>query len=111
VTQERAASSPAGVERDLDLMFALVAALRALASDPDAAGDSARRYDFSIRWGTMVYGRLHRLAYHDGRGELAPPDRARYAELRAALVAALPLVEQLGVAHPGAVDERIADVG
>jgi hypothetical protein len=89
-----------GVDADLDLMFAVVRALRELASDPDKAQDSARVYDFSIRWGTLLHGRLERLAYYHGRGELAPDEQERYQALRVELRDSLPLVERLGLARP-----------
>ncbi|HWR48195.1 MAG TPA: hypothetical protein VN327_11380 [Pseudonocardiaceae bacterium] len=89
-----------GVDADLDLMFAAVTALRELASDPDKAQDSARVYDFSIRWGTLLHGRLERLAYYHGRGELAPQEQERYQALRSELRLSLPLVERLGLARP-----------
>ncbi|MBV9164259.1 MAG: hypothetical protein JO281_22540 [Pseudonocardiales bacterium] len=89
-----------GVDADLDLMFAAVKALRELASDPNTAQDSARVYDFSIRWGTLLHGRLERLAYYHGRGEFAPDDQERYQALCSALRDSLPLVERLGLALP-----------
>lgn len=89
-----------GVDNDLDLIFAQVQALHELASDPDKAQDSARVYDFSIRWGTLLHGRLERLAYYHGRAQLAPDEQQRYATLRSELRAALPLVERLGLARP-----------
>jgi hypothetical protein len=97
---EPASSHVVGADADLDLMFAKVKALRELASEPEAAQDSARVYDFSIRWGTMLHGRLERLAYYHGRGELAPDEQARYESLRGELREVLPLLKRLGLARP-----------
>ncbi|MGH3620333.1 MAG: hypothetical protein ACRDQ5_00885 [Sciscionella sp.] len=100
MTDELRSSRPAGVDADLNLMFALLDALRDFASDPEKARDSARVYDFSIRWGTMLSGRLERLAYYHGQGRLAPEEQARYDSLRSALREMLPLVKRLGLASP-----------
>jgi hypothetical protein len=100
VRDESGSSRVKGVNADLDLMFAALKALRELASDPSKAQDSARVYDFSIRWGTLLHGRLERLTYYHGRGELAPDDQERYQALRSALRDSLPLVERLGLALP-----------
>jgi hypothetical protein len=100
VSDESSTSRVAGVHADLDLMFAQTKALRELASDPDQAHNSARVYDFSIRWGTLLHGRLERLAYYHRRGELAPDEQARYESLRRELREVLPLVERLGLAWP-----------
>jgi hypothetical protein len=100
VREESRSSRVKGADADLDLMFAAVQALRELASDPAQARDRARVYDFSIRWGTLLHGRLERLAYYHDRGELAPGEQERYQALRSALRHSLPLVERLGLARP-----------
>lgn len=100
MTDETVTSRVVGADADLDLMFAQIKALRKLAMDPDAALGSARVYDFSIRWGTLLHGRLERLAYYHSRGELAPDEQGRYQVLRSELREALPLVKQLGLASP-----------
>jgi hypothetical protein len=96
VSDEFGSSRVVGAEADLDLMFAQLKALRELASDPG----TARVYDFSIRWGTLLSGRLERLAYYHSRGELALHEQARYESLRCQLREVLPLVERLGLASP-----------
>jgi hypothetical protein len=100
VSDETASSRVVGADTDLDLLFAQIDALGQLASDPEATQDSARVYDFSIRWGTLLHGRLERLAYYHSRGELAPDEQARYQSLRSELREALPLVKRLGLAFP-----------
>jgi hypothetical protein len=100
VTGELGTSAVVGVTGDIDLIRAQVTALRELASDPDKAPDSARVYDFSIRWGVLLSGRLERLAYYHRRGELTQDEQARYAELRSELREVLPLVERLGLGRP-----------
>jgi hypothetical protein len=100
MTEQIARRRVIGADADLDLMFKQVDALRELASRPEQAQDSARVYDFSIRWGTLLHGRLERLAYYYGRGELAPEEQARYESLRGELQRAMPMIERLGLARP-----------
>jgi hypothetical protein len=92
-----------GVDADLDVLFAQVKALCELACDPDQAQDRARVYDFSIRWGTFVHGRLERLAYYQHRGDFTAEQQVRYEALCAQLRQALPLIDRLGLAHPDVV--------
>jgi hypothetical protein len=89
-----------GVDADLDVLFDQIKQLRELAGDPDHAHDSARVYDFSIRWGTFLRGRLERLDYYYSCGTLTAEEQARYQDLRTELRRALPLMQQLGLARP-----------
>lgn len=90
----------AGFHHDLDLLFAQLSALHDLAADPDHARDSDRVYDFSIRWGALLHGRLQRLDYYSDRGELAADERERYDELQRALRDAIPAIDRLGLVRP-----------
>jgi hypothetical protein len=98
--QELTSGRVAGVDADLDLLFDQVKELRELAGEPDKAHDSARVYDFSVRWGTFLRGRLERLAYYHSRAALTPDQQARYQALCTELRQALPVVERLGLARP-----------
>lgn len=89
-----------GVGADVDQLFDLVGQLRELAADPGSGPDSGPVYDFSIRWGALLAGRLQRLAYYHGQGVLSPDDRARYAALCAQLREMSPTIERLRLAHP-----------
>lgn len=91
---------PTGIDDDLDLLFAEVRALRDLAADSDQTRGDSRVYDFSIRWGVSMSGRLHRLAHYDDEGRLSSDEQHRYDALRAALREAEPLMDQLGLPHP-----------
>lgn len=91
---------PPGIEKDLRLLENEVAALRELASDPEKARDGVRVYDFSIRWGVLMSGRLKRLEHYYRAGELEGEQRRRYRELRRELREAEPLVERLGLTRP-----------
>jgi hypothetical protein len=59
-------------------------------------------YDFSVVWGTLLAGRLPRLAYYSGKGALCPSEQARFDTLRAQLRDAVPMIERLSLAKPTA---------
>lgn len=89
-----------GVEADLDRIFGQLERLRALQADPEAAEDGDRRYDFSIRWGVLLSGRLQRLNYYDVRGELGDSAQRRFDALRSELREMAPVAVRLGMADP-----------
>jgi hypothetical protein len=89
---------------DLDLICAAVDVLDELAADPDAADDRARVYDFSIRWGVLLAGRLRRLEHYDAAGALSGEEKARYDALVQRLRDATPAARRLGLTAP-----RLAD--
>jgi hypothetical protein len=93
-------AGPPGIDRDIGLISAGVEELRQLASDWQKAQDSARIYDFSIRWGVLMSGRLQRLDHYHQAGELTQDQEHRYGELREELRDAAPQAERLGLARP-----------
>jgi len=93
-------AGPPGIDRDIGLISAGVEELRQLASDRQKAQDSARIYDFSIRWGVLMSGRLQRLDHYHQAGELTQDQEHRYGELREELRDAAPQAERLGLARP-----------
>lgn len=100
MTEQTNNDHPAGIGEDLDLMFAEVRALRGLVADPDQAHDDSRIYDFSIRWGVLLSGRLHRLTHYHDQGALSSHEQRRYDALRTELRDAEHLMDQLGLPHP-----------
>jgi hypothetical protein len=100
-----------GIDKDLSIVFTATEILRELASDPYKAEDGARVYDFSIRWGTLMSGRLKRLEHYYRAGDLAEAQERRYRELRGELEDAMPLIERLGIAWPTVPleSEKVAD--
>lgn len=91
---------PPGMDIDLGMVSAGIEALRELASDPDKTEDGARVYDFSIRWGALMSGRLKRIEHYHRAGELTEDQERCYRELRRELKEAIPLIERLGIARP-----------
>lgn len=89
-----------GIDKDLSMIAAETAALRELASDPAGSKDGARIYDFSIRWGALMSGRLKRLEYYYRAGDLTEDQERRYRDLRRELKEVTSLTERLGIGRP-----------
>lgn len=100
-----ARSAESADDADLDLLLTTAAELEALAADCDRASDPGRVYDFSIRWGTYLSGRLRRLEYRDRAGALGTPEKARYEQLRRRLQEVAPAARRLGLAQPAVVED------
>ncbi|WP_204286824.1 hypothetical protein [Microbispora amethystogenes] len=90
----------AGADADLDMVSGLLDELRELASASGRSRDQGRIYDFRVRWGIAIAGRLERLAHYHAAGALAPDERVRYEALRARLRESLPLMDRLAVPRP-----------
>ena len=58
VSDSVAGSRVTGANADLDLLFARSRRCGSWLPIPTRRKDSARVYDFSLRWGTMLSGRL-----------------------------------------------------
>lgn len=89
-----------GIDKDLSMVATGIAVLRELASDPADSKDGARIYDFSIKWGVLMSGRLKRLEYYYRAGDLTEYQERRYRELRRELKEAASLTEWLGIGPP-----------
>jgi hypothetical protein len=93
-------AGPPGIDRDIDMISAALEELNSLASDEQKARDDARVYDFSIRWGVLLSGRLERLNHYHRAGELTRDQERRYRQLGQELRVAAPQAERLGIAKP-----------
>ncbi|GAA4813402.1 hypothetical protein [Tomitella cavernea] len=95
-----------GIDVDLDMLETAVDGLRRLAgshgSDEERGGrgDEAAIYSFSIRWGTLIFGRLERLEHYNRAGRLGAAGLQRYFALRCALRELEPSMRALGIAVP-----------
>ena len=94
-----AREGPPGIDRDLEMVFIATEALGELAADPQKSQDGSRIYDFNIRWGTLMSGRLMRLEYYYGAGKLTQDQERRYRKLRRELQDATPMIESLGISR------------
>jgi hypothetical protein len=100
VLRDDAVCGPPGIEEDMSAVADGIRALRELALDPVAAKDGARIYDFSVRWGVLLSGRLKRLEHYYRAGELTEGQQRGYRRLRGELEEAAPLAEGLGIGRP-----------
>jgi len=98
--KDETATGPPGIDEDLSTVAAEIGALRELALDPVGSEDGARVYDFSVRWGVLMSGRLKRLEHYYRTGELTREQEDAYRRLRGELKEATPLAEGLGIGGP-----------
>jgi hypothetical protein len=99
-------AGPPGIDRDIYMISAALEKLNELASDSEKARDDARIYDFSIRWGVLLSGRLQRLEHYHRTGVLTQDQERRYHELRQELTGAAPQADSLGIARPNVGPEN-----
>jgi hypothetical protein len=70
------------IDNDVELITEQIKALKELAQEDDEEPISeGRRYDFSIRWGTVLAGRLRRLVHYSSLGRLSDADARRFHAL------------------------------
>jgi hypothetical protein len=70
------------IDNDVELITEQIKALKELAqADDEAPITEGRRYDFSIRWGTVLAGRLRRLVHNSSLGRLSDADVRRFHAL------------------------------
>lgn len=86
------------IDDDIEILTGQVRALRRL-GDRESVGD-AEIYDFSIRWGAALAGRLPRLVYYSAQGRLTDADQQRFGSLCDELRAVAVLAGNLGLALP-----------
>ena len=98
-------AGPPGIDRDIGMVSAALEELHRLASDEQQARDGAKTYDFSIRWGTLLSGRLQRLDHYHRAKELTRDQELRYRNLREQLGDAAPQAQRLGIAQPDIAPE------
>jgi hypothetical protein len=86
------------VDDDIDWLTEQVEALRELGRQEQVS--DGEKYDFSIRWGTALAGRLPRLLHYSSRGLLDLADEERFQALCDDLRELSDLVAKLGLVQP-----------
>lgn len=86
------------IDDDVEWLTEQITALNQLGAREDVSEEE--RYDFSIRWGTALAGRLRRLVHYSSLGELDEADQRRYASLRDELQSLSGLIDRFGLARP-----------
>ncbi|WP_082969832.1 hypothetical protein [Mycobacterium sp. E3305] len=98
--------APVTIDTDVELLAAQIQALEALGRK-DLVEDG-EVYDFSVRWGAVLAGRLPRLVHYSSLGLLDDADRHRFESLCADLRRVSESAERLGLPRPVLSDDRAA---
>jgi hypothetical protein len=100
------------IDDDVEFLSEQLEKLRELGQQKeadDAFGDEDI-YDFSVRWGTALSGRLPRLVHYSSLGLLDEADQRRFESLREELRRVSDLAEELGLPRPVLTGEEAATV-
>lgn len=93
------------IDDDVELITRQIKALRELAKKDDEEPISeGQRYDFSIRWGTVLAGRLRRLVHYSSLGRLDDVDEHRFHALCDELRTLSHLIDRFRLAQPNFTD-------
>jgi len=87
-----------GIDDDFELLNEQIQALRQL-GDKDEL-EEGESYDFSIRWGAALAGRLRRLVHYSAQGILSEADERRFQSLCDELRRLSELIDRFDLAHP-----------
>ena len=88
------------IDNDVQLITEQIKALKELTQqDEEEPISEGRRYDFSIRWGTVLAGRLRRLLHYSSLGRLSDADVRRFHVLCAELRALSHLIDRFRLAR------------
>lgn len=86
------------IDDDVEWLTEQIQALKEL-GDKDEVTDG-EKYDFSIRWGTALAGRLPRLVHYSSRGLLDDADELRFQQLCDELRGLSELIDRIGLPQP-----------
>jgi hypothetical protein len=89
---------PVSIDDDVELLTEQIEALKTL-GEQDEVGEN-RIYDFSIRWGTALAGRLPRLVHYSSLGLLDEADESRFRALCTELRGLSDLIARFELAQP-----------
>ncbi len=90
--------TPTGIDDDFELLNEQIEALKQLGEKEEL--DEGESYDFSIRWGAALAGRLRRLVYYSAQGMLSEADAWRFQSLCDELRGLSELIDRFDLAHP-----------
>jgi hypothetical protein len=97
------------IDHDVELITEQIKALKELGQkDAEAPISEGQRYDFSIRWGTVLAGRLRRLVHYSSLGRLDDMDERRFHALCDELRTLSHLIDRFRLAQPNFTDSRPA---
>jgi hypothetical protein len=90
--------APITIDDDVELLTEQIQALKQLGQNGEVS--DGEKYDFSIRWGTALAGRLPRLVHYSSRGLLADADERRFQALCDELRGLSDLIDRIGLVQP-----------
>ena len=89
----------AAIDDDVELITEQIQALKQLGLQDEVDDDAV--YDFSIRWGAALAGRLPRLVHYSQPGCSTRPMNAGFKSLCDELRGLSDLIDRIGLAQPG----------
>ncbi len=98
--------APITIDDDVEWLTEQIQALKQLGQKDEVT--DGEKYDFSIRWGTALAGRLPRLAHYSSRGLLDEADERRFQALCDELRGLSDLIDRIGLAQPVFTEPRPA---
>jgi hypothetical protein len=90
--------APITIDDDVEWLTEQIQALKLLGQQDEVS--DGEKYDFSIRWGTALAGRLPRLVHYSSRGLLEKADERRFQALCDELRGLSELIDRIGLAQP-----------
>ena len=100
------------IDNDVELITEQINALKELArTDDEAPITEGQRYDFAIRWGTVLAGRLRRLVHYGSLGRLDDADVRKFHALCDELHALSHLIDRFRLAQPNFTAARPSTTG
>lgn len=90
--------APITIDDDVDWLTEQIEALKQLGRNGEVS--DGEKYDFSIRWGTALAGRLPRLVHYSSRGMLDEADERRFQALCDELRGLSELIDRVGLVQP-----------
>ena len=86
------------IDDDVEWLTEQIAALKQLGQKDEVT--EGEKYDFSIRWGTALAGRLPRLVHYSSRGLLDEADERRFQALCDEMHGLAELIDRIGLVQP-----------
>lgn len=86
------------IEDDVACLTEQIEALKQLGGQDEVT--DGEKYDFSIRWGTALAGRLPRLVHYSSHGLLGEADERRFQALCDEIRGLADLIDRIGLVQP-----------
>jgi hypothetical protein len=90
--------TPIVIGDDVEWLTEQIQVLKRLGQQDEVS--DGEKYDFSIRWGTALAGRLPRLVHYSSRGLLDEADQRRFQTLCDELRGLSDLIDRIGLVQP-----------